>query len=194
MRKRLLLSASAGALLLSSIGCTTTTTTPSARAEEDPSAKRRRIDAAVDAAIARLFAEIRGSRELFAKASGALVFPNVISAGFVVGGSYGEGALRTARGTDSYYQIVSAAVGLMAGAQSRAVFVLFMTRDALDRFLASKGWTAGVDASVAALTVGANGEIDVQGLRAPVIGFVMTNVGLMANLSLEGTRFIRIDP
>jgi lipid-binding SYLF domain-containing protein len=194
MRKRLLLSASAGALLLSSIGCTTTTTTPSARAEEDPSAKGRRIDAAVDAAIARLFAEIRGSRELLAKASGALVFPNVISAGFVIGGSYGEGALRTARGTDSHYQIVSAAVGLLAGAQSRAVFVLFMTRDALDRFLASKGWTAGVDASVAALTVGANGEIDIQGLQAPVIGFVMTNVGLMANLSLEGTRFIRLDP
>jgi hypothetical protein len=66
-------------------------------------------------------------------------------------------------------------------------------QDALGAFAASKGWTAGVDASVAAATVGANGEIDLKAL-APIVGFVLTNVGLMANLSLEGTRFIKLDP
>ena len=189
MRKRLLLSATAGAALLVVSGCAVTTD----RAAEDPVARRRRIDAGVDAALTKLYAQVPRSRELVAKASGALVFPEVISAGFVVGGSYGEGALRTGSRTAGYYKMVSAAVGLLAGAQSRAVYVLFMTRDALDRFAASNGWTAGVDASVAAATVGANGELDIMALQAPVIGFVLTNAGLMANLSLEGTKFIRID-
>ncbi|MGZ5904988.1 MAG: BPSL1445 family SYLF domain-containing lipoprotein [Reyranella sp.] len=190
MRKRLLLSATASAALLGASGCAVTTE----RAAEDPAARKRRIDASVDAALTKLYAQVSGSRELVAKASGVLVFPDVISAGFVVGGSYGEGAVRTGPRTAGYYKMVSAAVGLLAGAQSRAVYVLFMTQAALAAFAASKGWTAGVDASVAAATVGANGEIDLKALQAPIVGFVLTNVGLMANLSLEGTRFVKLDP
>ena len=63
----------------------------------------------------------------------------------------------------------------------------------LERFESSKGWTAGVDASVAVATIGANGQIDVKTLQQPVIGFVLTNVGLMANLTLEGARFIKTE-
>jgi lipid-binding SYLF domain-containing protein len=111
----------------------------------------------------------------------------------VVGGSYGEGAMRIGSRSASYFKVVSASVGLLAGAQSRAVYLLFMTHDALDRFMASKGWTAGVDASVAVANVGVNGEIDTKTAQSPIIGFVLTNVGVMANLSLEGTRFIKLD-
>jgi len=189
MRKRLLLCATAGAALLIAAGCTTTTEV----AAEDPAARRRRIDASVDAALSKLYAQVRGSRELVAKARGALIFPEVISAGLVVGGSYGEGVLRVGPHTAGYFKLVSASVGLLAGAQSRAVYLLFMTQDALDRFTTSKGWTAGVDASVAVASVGVNGEIDTKTLQSPIIGFVLTNVGVMASLSLEGTRFIKID-
>ena len=191
MRKRLLLSAAAGSVVLAASGCSTTTTMPGAA--EDPAARRRRIDAGVDAALGRLSAQVPTSRELIAKANGVLVFPEVISAGLVVGGSYGEGALRTAGRSGSYWQVVSVAAGWLVGAQSRAIYLAFMTRDALAKFEASPRWTAGVDASVALATVGANGEIDIRAIKDPIVGFVLTNAGLMANLSLEGTRFMKLD-
>lgn len=46
---------------------------------------------------------------------------------------------------------------------------------------------------MAALKVGANGEIDVNTWNQPTVAFVMTNVGLMANLSLEGTKITRVE-
>jgi len=51
---------------------------------------------------------------------------------------------------------------------------------------------AGVDASVAVLKVGANGAIDVTSATSPVLAFVLTNAGLMANLTLEGTKITRL--
>ncbi len=54
-----------------------------------------------------------------------------------------------------YFRMTEASVGLLAGAQSQAVFILFMTDDALNRSEASSGWTAGVDGSVALMNVGA---------------------------------------
>ena len=96
--------------------------------------------------------------------------------------------MRKAGATARYYSISGVSAGLLAGAQSRAVFYLFMTEDALKKFEASSGWTAGADASVALLKVGANAQIDTESAKQPVIGFALTNAGLMANISLDGTR------
>eukprot|EP01032_Pedospumella_encystans_P016282 gene16283-18580_t len=79
--------------------------------------------------------------------------------------------------------MASASVGLQAGAQSKAVVLLFMTREAFDKFGQSKGWTAGVDGSVAIVKVGVNGEIDTVTANQPVQALVLTNAGLMANLT-----------
>ena len=88
------------------------------------------------------------------------MFPRVLSAGTVVGGEYGEGALRSRGQTVGYYSTASASVGLTAGGQSKAVIIMFMTPEAYSKFLNSSGWTAGVDANVALIKVGANGTID----------------------------------
>jgi len=162
-----------------------TTSTPSS---PDPVARRKAIDAEVDRALSQLYGQVRGSRELVASSRGTLVFPNVVSAGFIVGGTHGDGALRKAGATSRYYSISGVSAGLLAGAQSRAIFYLFMTEDALKKFEASSGWTAGVDASVALLKIGANAQIDTETAKQPVIGFALTNAGLMANISLDGTR------
>jgi lipid-binding SYLF domain-containing protein len=73
------------------------------------------------------------------------------------------------------------------------VVILFMTREVLEKFQASKGWTAGVDGSVALLKVGANGEVDTTTASNPVQALVLTNAGLMFNLNLEGTKITRLD-
>jgi lipid-binding SYLF domain-containing protein len=171
--------------------CTTTATTTAGKA--DNSAARTEIDQGVDSTLSRLYAQVNGSRELVTKADGVLVFPRVIAAGLVVGGEYGKGALRVKGRHAGYYSLASVSVGFQAGAQSKAILVLFMTKDALDKFRASKGWTAGADASVALVKVGANGAIDTTTATNPVQVIVLTNAGLMANLNIEGTKISHLD-
>jgi len=189
MKTKLLALASAAALAIGSItGCSTTTTsTPSAKSA-DPMAKRQAIDANVDGALSRLYAQDPSAREMVAKARGVLVFPSIVSAGFVVGGSYGQGALRMRGKNERYYSTAAGSVGLLAGAESKAVYLLFMTQEALDKFLASEGWTVGADASVTLVNVGANASVDTKTAQQAIIGYVLTNGGLMANVSLEGTK------
>ena len=135
---------------------------------------------------------MRGSRELVAKSSGVLVFPAVVGASMGVGAEYGRGALRVNGRTQSYYSTTSGSIGFQAGAQSKAVIYLFTTQAALDKFRGSKGWTAGADATVAVATIGANGSIDTNTIRQPVVGFVLTNVGLEAGVSVQGAKVTEI--
>ena len=188
MQKRRFLAQSAtllgaGALLLS--GCTTTP-------ESSTAGRRQNIDADVNATLSRLSSTVPGSRELVNKARGVLVFPSVLAAGLGIGGEYGEGALRVGGRTVDYYSTASASFGLQIGAQSKAIVFLFMTQDALDKFRNSQGWTAGVDASVAVVKVGVNGDVDLNTATQPVNVFVMTNKGLMANLTIEGTKITKL--
>jgi lipid-binding SYLF domain-containing protein len=118
----------------------------------------------------------------------------LVAAGVVVGGEYGEGALRERGASVGYYKTSTASFGLQIGAQSKAVILMFMTQDALDKFRTTdKGWTAGVDGSVAVAKTGANGSLDTATTSSPIVGFVVTNSGLMANLSFEGTKVSKLD-
>ncbi|ODP31184.1 YSC84-related protein [Pandoraea sp. ISTKB] len=176
-------------------GCTTTTPSQADKSDNAAGAnvnKRREIDAAVNGALDKMYASVKGSRELVSKARGVLVFPSVLQAGFVVGGEYGEGALRVGGATQGYYNTVTASFGLQIGAQSKAVIFLFMTQDALDKFQRTDGWTAGADASVAVVKIGANGAVDLNTATSPVEVIVMTNAGLMANLNIEGTKVTKL--
>lgn len=154
---------------------------------------KREIDDGYRSTLNRLYESTPASRELVSKARGVLVFPRVIAAGLVVGAQYGEGELRVNGAVSGYYRMTSGSVGWQIGAQSKALVFLFMTQDALDKFRSGSGWAGGVDASVAVLKLGANGAIQANADREPMIAFVLTNSGLMANLTLEGTKVTRIE-
>ena len=158
-----------------------------------PQDKWTKVNAGYDEALTRLYANTPGSRELVSRAKGVLIFPRVIQAGLVVGGQYGDGRLTVGGRTQGYYSIASGSLGWQIGAESKAMVFLFMTDEALNKFRASNGWSGGVDASVALLKAGANGAIDVNSARAPVVAFEQTNTGLMANASLQGTKITKID-
>jgi lipid-binding SYLF domain-containing protein len=192
-RRQFILSGSAALATagLSLAGCTTTSLSSSASPAAN-AGKRDTINAGVDSTLSRLYENVAGSRDLVAKSRGVLVFPSVISAGFWFGGQYGEGALRVNGQTAGYYSTVAGSFGLQIGAQSKALVFLFMTQEALDRFLHSQGWAAGADATVAVLKVGANGAVDTSTATSPVEAFVLTNGGLMAGVSLEGTKVSRL--
>ncbi|CAH0447735.1 hypothetical protein LMG10661_03808 [Ralstonia syzygii subsp. syzygii] len=172
-----------------------TTTSPSAQGSDVMTStnKHATTNSQADSALSRLYTTADGSRELVARAKGVLVFPSVLNAGFVVGGQYGEGVLRSGGRPLGYYNIASASIGFQAGAQSRALIILFMTDEALNKFRASQGWTAGVDATVALAKIGANGAVDTNTAQQPVIGFVLTNAGLMAGASVEGTKITKLN-
>jgi lipid-binding SYLF domain-containing protein len=193
-RRKFILSTSA-ALAAGSLALAGCTTTPSSSASNSTSNadKRQAINASVDETLSRLYTTVHGSRELVSKARGVLVFPSVVQAGFWIGGQYGQGALRVAGQNTGYYSTAAGSFGLQIGAQSKGVIFLFMTQDALDRFRNSQGWSVGGDATVAVLKVGANGNVDSSTATAPIEAFVLTNAGLMAGVSLEGTKISRLD-
>ncbi len=194
MQKRNLVAKAAAALIVGSLaltGCTTTPDKPDNAATN--ASKRQAIDASVDATLSRLYSTVKGSRELVAKSRGVLVFPDVIQAGFIVGGQTGNGALRVGGATVGYYNTSSLSVGLQAGAQSKSVVFLFMTQQALDEFRGSDGWAAGAGASVALVKMGANGAIDTTTATAPVQVVVLTNAGLMGDLSINGMKVTKLE-
>ncbi len=152
------------------------------------------IDAKVDAALAQLKKEVPGSDTVLKEAKGVLVFANVIKAGFVVAGEGGEGALRVGAKSKGYYSIFSGSVGFQAGGQSRDIIMAFLDADALKKFEESDGWKVGADGSVTLINVGAEGTIDTETLKKPIIGFVVGQKGLMAGISLDGSKISKLKP
>jgi len=168
-----------------------TTTLPNTRAT--PTEQRSQINEGADATLNRLYQTVPGSRDYVERAQGVLIFPEAVSGGFIVGIEHGKGVLRVGGQNAGYYSTSAGSFGLQAGAQSRAIVILFMTQQALDDFRKSSGWTAGVDATVAVATVGATGKIDTNTMKEPVVAFVLTNAGLMAGVSVEGAKIERLD-
>ena len=193
MQKRNLVLKAAAALVVGSLaltGCTTTPDKPDNAATN--ASKRQAIDSSVDATLSRMYSTVKGSRELVAKSRGVLVFPDVLQAGFIVGGQSGNGALRVGGSTVGYYNTSSLSVGLQAGAQSKAIVFLFMTQQALEEFRGSDGWAAVAGASVALVKMGANGAVDSNTATAPIEVVVLTNAGLMGDVSINGTKVSKL--
>jgi lipid-binding SYLF domain-containing protein len=150
------------------------------------------IEARANSALKMFYEKVGPAKELSARAKGILVFPDVIKAGFGIGGEYGEGALRINGKTVDFYNTAAASIGFQLGAQSKAVIIMFLDQKALDDFRKSDGWEAGVDGSVAVVEWGAGGSIDTTNIKDPIIGFVFGNKGLMFNLTLEGSKMTKI--
>ncbi|MEX3606536.1 MAG: YSC84-related protein [Burkholderia sp.] len=196
MRQAFVMKGAAAAVVIGSLalaGCTTTPLNEPQSAAASAS-KRQTINLSVDATLSRLYTTVPSSRELVAKSCGVLVFPSVLQAGFIVGAQSGNGALRVGGSTVGYYNTSSLSFGLQAGAQSKAVIFLFMTQDALDKFRSTDGWSVGTDASVAVVKIGANGAVDSNTVQLPIEAIVLTNAGLMGDLSVNGTKITRINP
>lgn len=156
-------------------------------------ASKSKIDRRVSDAIARFHEEVNSADELLKSAAGVLIFPRVLKAGMGFGGEFGEGALRVGGENIEYYRLVSGSVGWQLGGQVKTELLLFMNSEALNRFRNSSGWEAGVDGSVALVTLGAGGEVDTNTIDSPILGFIISNKGLMYNLTFEGAKISKID-
>lgn len=151
------------------------------------------IDREVNEALQNFKKEMKGGDSFLKQAKGVLVFPSVVKAGFGIGGEYGEGALRVGGKTVAYYNTIAASIGFQIGAQAKTVILAFMEGEALKKFRDSEGWKVGVDGSVALVTVGIGDSLDSTKYKEPIVGFVFGQKGLMYNLTLEGSKFTKLD-
>ena len=157
------------------------------------------IDARVKVALDRLWADVPNARDLASRARGMLVMPDVVKGGFVLGGAYGEGALRLndpVQGYEKkggYYSVGAASVGLQIGVQSTSHVLFFMTDEALAKFQRADGWEIGADAEVTFPDKGLSAGIDSTSFEKPVIGVVFAEDGLLIGVSLEGAKYSRIN-
>ena len=181
----------ASVIALGSIALVACTTTP-VTSQSSVSTARSSMESQVDATLSRLYNTVPGSREMAQRSAGVLVFPAVVGGSFVVGAEHGRGALRVGGRTVDYYSTTSGSIGFQAGGQSKSVIYIFNSTDALNKFRNSKGWSAGVDGTVAIGTVGANGSVDTNTVQQPVVSFVLTNVGLEAGVSVQGSKVTKI--
>jgi len=156
-------------------------------------ASAQEIDIKVDAALARFHTEVQGGEVFLNKAKGVLVFPEVVKAGFGIGGEYGEGALRINGKTVDYYSTAAASIGFQLGAQLKTVVLVFLDSGELEKFRNSSGWEAGVDGSVALIELGAGKDLNTINMEDPIVGFVLSNKGLMYNLTLEGSKLTKLN-
>ncbi len=152
------------------------------------------IDAAIESALVRFNEEVQGSQGYLDGARGVLVIPRMIKAGVVLGMEYGEGALIVDDIKVQYYRAFSTSLGIQLGVGAKDLVILFFDDEAMDDFLYSSGWQAGVDGAVALWTMGAGGSIDTTESQDPIVGFVFGHKGLIAGVSLEGTKFTKIWP
>ncbi len=151
------------------------------------------IDVEVDKTIIVFKEEVNGAEVFLGQAAGILVFPRVIKVGIGIGAETGEGALRVRGQTVDYYRTTSGSIGLQLGAQAKSIVIAFMTKDALEKFRNSEGWKVGIDGSVALIDMGAGKTIDTHNIKDPVVGFIFGSKGLMYNLTLEGSKFSKLD-
>jgi lipid-binding SYLF domain-containing protein len=152
----------------------------------------KEINTEVNAALKLFSQHVKGGKEFLQAAKGVLVIPNIFKAGLVVGGEYGEGALRINEKTVEYYSLAAGSFGLQIGAQKQDLVIVFMQDEALKNFRSKSGWKVGVDGSVAFIDVGKGKSIDTVTIKDPIVAFVFGQKGLMANATIEGAKFTKL--
>ncbi|WP_220463571.1 lipid-binding SYLF domain-containing protein [Sediminihaliea albiluteola] len=126
-------------------------------------------------------------------AKAVLVFPNIVKAGLVFGGSYGEGVLLEGSKVLDYYNSVTASWGLQIGAQSYGYVVFLMTDKALNYLKESNGWELGVGPTLVVVDEGVAKNLSTSSLKDDAYAFIFSQQGLMAGVSVEGTKVSKIE-
>ncbi|MCC7241433.1 MAG: lipid-binding SYLF domain-containing protein [Acidobacteria bacterium] len=131
-------------------------------------------------------------KAIMEKAEGVAVFPSLLKAGFIVGGSRGRGVL-SARdpktgewSSPAFLTITGGSIGAQIGAQAVDLVLVVQNRRGLEQLVRNQ-FKIGAGASVAAGPVGrdASASTDIQ-LRAQILSYSRTR-GLFAGITLNGS-------
>ncbi|KAB7739167.1 twin-arginine translocation pathway signal protein [Parvibaculum sedimenti] len=145
-----------------------------------------------DQALQMLYKTNPLAASLSKRAKAILVFPNMVKAGLVFGGAYGEGVLKKGSTVEGYYNSVTGSWGLQAGAQSYGYAVFLMTNKAVKYIHRSEGWEIGVGPTVVIVDQGVAKNLSSSTLKDDAYAFIFDQQGLMAGVSIEGTKISHI--
>lgn len=152
------------------------------------------INRDVDGALQTLYRTTPAAKNLAKVAKGILVFPNIVKGGLIVGGQYGEGALREGGKTINYYRTVAASYGLQAGVQTFGYALFFIDDASLQYLKKSEGWEIGVGPSIVVVDKGAAGSLTTSTIRSGIYAFIFEQKGLMAGIGIQGSKITKITP
>ncbi|MDB5395874.1 MAG: hypothetical protein JWM91_3380 [Rhodospirillales bacterium] len=135
--------------------------------------------------------EFGNAREMLQKARAVLIVPNLVKAGFFLGGEGGDGVMMARRGRawtgPAFYTVASASFGLQIGIQSAEVVMLIMTDRALQA-LERDEFKFGAQAGLAVVTLGASAQAaSSTALNAADIIVWASASGAYAGITLEGS-------
>jgi lipid-binding SYLF domain-containing protein len=145
-----------------------------------------------DIALQALYKSNPAAAAIGQKAMAILVFPKIIKAGLVFGGAFGEGELIQGGKVDSYYNSITGSWGLQAGAQSYGYVVFLMNKKAVNYLRTTHGWEIGVGPTVVIVNEGRAKNLSTSTLKDDAYAFIFDQQGLMAGVSIEGTKITRI--
>jgi lipid-binding SYLF domain-containing protein len=145
-------------------------------------------------ALQKLEANEPRSRLFARNARAVLVFPSILKAGFVFGGETGNGVLLENGRAVGFYNLSGGSWGLQIGGQTFG-FALFFMKDSALRYLEkSAGFSVGTGPSIVVVKSGAGAEVNSTTLSQDVYAFPFNQKGLMADLTLQGSKITRIHP
>lgn len=143
-------------------------------------------------ALQRLYEIHPFAREMSKTARGILVFPNMVKAGLVFGGAYGEGVLLKGSQVVNYYNSVTGSWGLQLGAESYSYAVFLMSDKAVEYLDKSQGWEIGVGPTVVLVDEGVAKNLSTSTLKDDAYAYIFSQQGLMGGISIEGTKISKI--
>jgi lipid-binding SYLF domain-containing protein len=152
------------------------------------------INRDVEVALKNLYATSPAAKELSKVAKAVLVFPSIVKGGLIVGGQYGEGALKKGNKIAGYYNTVAASYGLQAGVQKFGYVLFFMDAASIEYVNKTEGWEIGVGPSVVIVDEGVAKSLTTTTTKEGIYAFIFDQKGLMAGLGIQGSKINKITP
>jgi lipid-binding SYLF domain-containing protein len=147
-----------------------------------------------ESALHRLEASEPRARFFARHAKAVLVFPSILKAGFIFGGETGNGVLLEHGKPAGYYNLSGGSWGLQIGGQDFSYALFFMTDSSLNYLKKTDGFDVGTGPSIVVINAGAGAEANVTTITHDVYAFPFNQKGLMADLTLQGTKITRVHP
>jgi lipid-binding SYLF domain-containing protein len=157
-------------------------------------ASAHEIDRSATQTLATLYKNTPDAKVLANKAVAVLVFPSIVKAGFIIGGQFGDGALRKQGKSVAYYRSVAASYGLQAGGQTFGYVLFFMDEASVQYLDKSDGWELGSGPSFVVLDEGFGKALSTTTLQKGVYAFIFNQKGLMGGIGLQGSKITKINP
>ncbi|MAD94896.1 MAG: twin-arginine translocation pathway signal [Rhodobacteraceae bacterium] len=151
------------------------------------------IDDKVADAVQQMQNELPFIKNLLDNAAGVLIVPTVTKASFILGGSYGEGALLIGEAPVAYYSVVAASYGIQAGGHQYSSALFFMDSEHLAKFRGGEGWTLGTDLEFTVLDDSLAAGIDNNTIDEAVYAVLFNQAGILVGVSVEGSKYTPIE-